>query len=124
MSADDVLGAKDAVVYVMPQRIQKKMLQDIKHGVKRTNLKLREKFGYWLCSFKGNLVDSHTVTVFGTSRVVSVELGRSCDGARMCNGAFPPTTRFALWHARGTLIRHGLPHRPCIVVICSSLLDK
>ena len=43
--ADDEVNAKDVVIYIMPQRIQKKMLQDIKNGVNRTRLRVREKYG-------------------------------------------------------------------------------
>ena len=46
MRADNEANANDVVVYIMPQRIQKKMLQDIKNGISRTTLHLREKYGY------------------------------------------------------------------------------
>lgn len=37
-------GDRDAVVYIMPQRIPKRMLQDIKSAVLRTNIPVAEKF--------------------------------------------------------------------------------
>jgi hypothetical protein len=35
----------EAVVYIMPQRIQKRMLQDLKNGAKRIKLQISEHFG-------------------------------------------------------------------------------
>ena len=44
--ADDEADSDDVVIYIMPQRIQKKMLQDIQNGVNRTALIVCEKYGY------------------------------------------------------------------------------
>ncbi|XP_076461599.1 DNA-directed DNA/RNA polymerase mu-like [Babylonia areolata] len=36
--------SSDGIIYIMPQRIQKSMLRDINNGVKRTNLRICEKY--------------------------------------------------------------------------------
>ncbi|KAL8562766.1 hypothetical protein ACOMHN_022641 [Nucella lapillus] len=70
--ADDT-ETNDAIIYIMPQRIQKSMLQDIKNGVKRTNLCVSEKYGETV---------THIVTQYTDREQVLRQLKRDGAGLR------------------------------------------